>query len=137
MLVSNSLLKDSFANCNRCISQHLQCAPTWDVSSHGLLLITSSCAHAMDPNTPPMVTWFVDLLPFLSLLPIVMLPKMARFSSPHGLRMISAPEVRDGGTKRNGCYTYHGPSRVSLVACKIQLVLLFNRVGVCVFYLLI
>lgn len=76
-----------------------QSALTWDVSSRGLLLTTSSCAHAMDLNTPPMATLSVDLPLFHLPLPTVMLPKMARSCSPPGLKMTSVPDLRDGGTK--------------------------------------
>jgi hypothetical protein len=85
------------------------------VLSHGLLPTTSSCARATDPNTPPLVPSFVDLLPFLLRLPTVMLPKMERSFSPHGLRMISVPEARDGGTKLSSCVTLDDLLRLNLV----------------------
>merc|ERR1719410_2906285 len=46
-----------------------------------------------------MDTLFVDLHLFPSLLHTATPATMERFSSPHGRKMISEPEERDGGTK--------------------------------------
>lgn len=77
-----------------------QSAPIWDVSCLGLLLPTSSSAHAMDLNIPPRVLSFVDPLLFLlHLLIVTLMLKVERLSLVPGRRKISVPAEKDGGTK--------------------------------------
>merc|ERR1712166_1739615 len=75
-------------------------APIWVVLCHGLLQITSLCAHVTDHNTHRMDTSFVDQPLFHLHWPIVIQRKMVKLFSQHGLKKISVPVERDGGIKR-------------------------------------
>jgi hypothetical protein len=66
---------------------------------HGLLPITSLCAHVTDHNTHLMDTSYVDQHLFHLHLPIVIQVKMVKSFSQHGLKKISVPVERDGGIK--------------------------------------
>ena len=65
----------------------------------GQLLITNSCAHVTDHNMHQMVMSYADQHLFHLLLHTVTYKTMERFTSPNGLKKISVPEERDGGTK--------------------------------------
>ena len=78
---------------------HEQSALIWVALSHGLLLPTSSSALATDLNTPLTDMLSVDLPPSPLLLPTAMLTLRTRSFSLPGLRTISVPVERDGGTK--------------------------------------
>eukprot|EP01083_Nonionella_stella_P199984 732881_1 len=75
------------------------CALTWDVLSHGLLPTTSSCAHAMDLNTPPLEPSSVDLPLFPSHSPTLKLARAETFFSAPGQRLTSVPMESLGGCK--------------------------------------